>query len=247
MIVSFVQTYGDDRNLLQNIFFEDKNLHNFLNLFDLNIFSFHNSNDQTVKYFTDRNPIKNSMILRFNGIPYTYCINELIKILEEVKCTHLFFRQDDTFSVDNDDFDFEKFIEFVIRHHKNFMTCLAHSYDKMLNKNEIKKINENILFTSGDNAIIENDSFNYIWPQYSMNDDSFIASFDMVKKIYNKNYIKTNNIWFAEAHLHERFRKEKILRHIMKKELFKNYNLIGRNTLQRGVAEMELRNKKLLK
>lgn len=247
MIASFVQTYWNNRNLLRDILFEDKNLQKFLNLFDLNIYSFQDSNDQTVQYFVDRNPIKNTKILRFNGMPYTHCVDQVIKMLEEMNCTHLFFHQDDTFSVDNDDFDFEKFLEFVTQHNENFMVCVAQSYDMMLATNQIKKIDENILFTSGNNAVIESNSFNYIWPQYCMNDDAFIATFDMVKKVYDESYIRIGDISVAEGHLHERFKKEKIVRHIMKKQLFKNYNMIGRNTDHKHTAEMELRNKKLLK
>ena len=223
MLVSFTQTYGNDRRQLLDIYSRDKKLHELKNECDVNIYSFHNSNEETVEYFKQINPVKNTEIIRFNGLTYGQCIRELILKLNEINCTHFLFSQDDTFSKDNDDIDFKEFISFVKEFDKDFMYCFF--YNPEWFENELP-----ILKQLGNLTIYKNHSLNYSSTRHGgMNDYPYICTFDILKNMYSNDYFNYENVWQAEGYLTRRFVKEKITRHNGNKILFDNYNIIGKN------------------
>jgi hypothetical protein len=242
MLISFTQTYGNDRKRLLDIYFRDKKLHEFKNLCDINFYSFHNSNDDIVNYFIDKNPVKNTQILRFNGISYTQCVKNLLQILENLKCTHLFFIQDDAFSDDNDDINFEELVNYIKEQKNQFMLSFCAGYCMHL---RIPKDNLKSLKTFNNFAIYENNCMNYEHI-YNMDDSSYIASIDIVKQVYDKAYFMYNDIWNAEGYLNRRFKTESMPRNMSSRHLFKPYNIIGRNAWNPQASENELRTKNLL-
>ena len=240
MLISFTQTYGDERRQLLDIYSRDQKLVELKNLFDINYYSFHNSSDETVKYFENINTVKNTKILRFNNISYTKCIESLVKILEEDNCTHFFFSQDDTFSKDNDDVDFAELVSYFKSQQSNFMYCLGRRRDAFkVGLNELKILKNLILY--------ENNSLNYKSVGWGgMDDESYLCTFDMMKKIYDDSYFAVGDIWKAEGNLTRRFGAQEIPRHVGDKALLCNYNILGKNIWAKNQLIEELKEKKFI-
>ena len=141
MLISFTQTYGDNRKHLLDIYSRDEKLIEFKNLFDVNIYSFNNCSGDTITYFNSINKVKNTKILLVNG-SYTQSIRQLINYLDELKCTHLFFSQDDTFSYDNDNINFKELVDYVKGFDNNFMYNLYYNSDQFKEHISLDKIKE---------------------------------------------------------------------------------------------------------
>ena len=223
MLVSFRQTYGDNRTQLLDIYSKDKKLHELLNQCDINIFSFHNSSEETIKYFEDRNNVKDSKILKFQHVTYGQCIQQLLCDLKEMGCTHFIFTQDDTFSKDNDDIDWNEFISFVKTFEEDFMYCYFYTEKWFEHELPVLKELKNL-------TIYENNTLNYAYTRHGgMNDYPYICTFDVLDKIYTNDYFSCGDIWRGEGYLTRRFSSEKMTRHNGNKMLFDNYNIIGKN------------------
>jgi len=241
MLVSFTQTYGNDRKLLYEIYSRDKKLIEFKNHFDLNLYSFHNSSKETVEYFQSINKVENTEILQFNKLNYGQCIEQLINKLKSVGCTHLFFSQDDTFSDDND-IDFRYLIDYFKAQTSNFMICFGTN----VQRNSFK-IDLEILKELENLTIYKNSSLNFkALGLGGVDDHPHICTFDMAQKLYDTSYFKIGDIWTAEGYLCRKYNEEEIPRHILNMGFFMNHNMIGKNTNSKGVSEKKLREKGLL-
>jgi len=217
MIVSFTQTYGN-RQILLDIYVKDKRLIEFKNLFDLNIYSFHNCNPSLIEKFKQTNKVKNTKILIYNGIHYGESIRQTKTYLKSIGCTHFFFSQDDSFSADNNDTNFNELISTISSFNNNFMLSLYHKAltGNIIVDNETFKIYENT--TLSDN----------ISRSYALDDTPYICTVDILDLMYDEKYLNIKNIWDAELYIGKKFKTIKLNRFVTNKRLFKNYNIIGR-------------------
>jgi hypothetical protein len=247
MLISFAQTYSDKRKKHLEIYSRDKRLHDLKNLCDINLYSFHNCSDETVEYFKEINPIKNTEIIRFNDInmSYTQCIREIINIAKNRECTHFIFMEDDTFSFDNDTINFKELVDFIKEYDKNFMYCFDFTNKSFEDELPIlKKLNTLTIY--------ENHSLNLDIKAnpFGFNGSAYVCTFDMLGKIYDEEYFKIGDPWLGEKYLRKKFSKEKIIRHIGNKRLFRTYNIIGgkmnRKKENSDNEENKLKQKRLL-
>jgi len=259
MIVSFRQTYGNDRGKLHEILFKDKRLIEFYNLCDLNIVSFHNCSKETIKNYKKLNKLKNTEYLVFNDIEYGECIQRLKKKLHEIKCTHFLFTQDDTFSGNNDSIDLQELINYVKSHSDKFMLSLqynpalenVHRLKIWPHGNPQKEKNENILNLKPDEILKTFDVFHldtsiFVEKTWSgMDDTPYICSVDFLDIIYDDFYIKSGNVWDCERYLQRKFSKNSIPRFITDKIIFRNYNFIGKTLFKKEIDINLLVNKNL--
>ena len=240
MLVSFTQTYGNDRTQLYEIYSKDEKLIEFKNLFDTNIHSFHNCHPKTIEKYKKFNKVKNTKYLYFNNIKYPLIIRKLRGELFKLRCTHFFFSQDDTFSDNNNWIDWKEFLDYVKLYSENLMISLRW-YPEYF-RGDLKPLEINETF-----KIYEKTSFDfYSIGGFSMDDSPYICTMDLFDKIYNDEYMKLDNIWEAELYLMEKFSKENIPRFITDKSLFKCYNIIGRTLGNKSRSIQELKRKKLL-
>lgn len=242
MLISFTQTYGGDRKKLLEIYFRDKRLQEFKNHFDLNIYSFHNSPPSLIKWFKENNPVKNTKILVFNNNYYTDTIRELFKVLNQKGCTHFFFSQDDTFSVDNEDVDFNELLNYVKGHQDNFMLALG------MNGVQINPVKEPF-FIKKTFSVYDYTTWDYDdYAHFAMDDSPYICTFDILNTIYDEDYLNQKNIWEAELFLRRTFSRgeKKINRYPTDKIIFRNYNIMGKYVGKKDRYEFELKKRNLL-
>jgi len=241
MLVSFRQTYGDGRDELYEILSKDERLLEFYNLFDLNIVSFHNCSEKTIQNYKKLNRVKNVEYIEFNGITYGECISKLKKKLYDIGCTYFFFTQDDTFSHISDWLNFEELINYIKEQTENFLICFSY-FKYSLDHDAISSISGKSFnlykFTTADFKE------RCMWP---MDDSPYICTIDLLNKIYDSRYCEFKNIWDAEFYLRDKFKKEIMPKYIIADmhPLFRNFNLIGRNTGSRE-TEIELLKKRKL-
>jgi len=241
MLISFTQTYGNDRSKLHEIYSRDKRLIQFKNMFDINIHSFHNCNKETIDNYKNLNKVKNSIYLEFNNIPYSQTIKHLKYFLKEKGCTYFFFSQDDTFSDENSYIDWVELLDYVKEHNKNFMLDLHHVTDMLdirIKLNEIKNTFNVYHLTSLDF---------HEKIQFAMDDSPYICSIDMLDVIYDDKYVQQGSVWNSERYLFEKFKTVKINRYLLSdlKKTFKNYNIFGRTTHHRDFWIKQLKQKGL--
>ena len=245
MLISFTQTYGDRRKLLE-IYSKDKRLIEFKNHFDINYYSFHNCSDEVVEYFKSINKVKNTEILIFNGISYPRCLQSVIEKSKQNNCSYFFFSQDDTFSTNNEDIDFEEFFDFIKSYKERFMICLGHSYNSLQGElgSDLK-----VLRTFGKSILYENNNLNYnkiLHNRGGFDDEPYIATFDLVEKLYDQDFFNSIDVWRAEGALTRKWSYgEEIPRHIFNKALFENHNMFGRNNNLKSHWEQRLINKNI--
>lgn len=254
MLVSFTQTYGNNRNKLYEIYSKDNRLIEFKNMFDKNIHSFHNCDSSTIDYFKSINPIQNTEYLEFGDVDYTDTILYLQNYLNQIGCTHFLWTQDDSFSAENDNLDFNELIQFINTYDDNLMISLANSTEfikyteigyvngnwETLNPNPFK--NPSIVHQfSNDYVLYEANTTDYrkvgIW---SLDDTPYICTIDIFNNLYNQDYIDAKNVWDAEIVLGERFEQELIPRYLFNKKIFMNYNIIGQTIHSKDFYEETL-------
>ena len=235
MLVSFTQTYGNERLKLYEIYSRDKKLIELKNLCDINIHSFHNCSNGVIEYYKRINKVKNSEYLIFNNIPYSETISKLKEKLKELKCTHLFFTQDDTFSVDNDFLDPIELVEYIKSFSSNFMLSLAYTADMI--DGRLKPREEKNTFN-----IFHLNTHHFRSQTWAGMDDSpYICTADILDIIYDNIYIKKGDVWKCEYYLKEKFSRVIIPRFTTEKTLFKAYNIMGRTL---GKKEQDIKNLK---
>ena len=258
MIVSFTQTYGNDRTELLEIYTIDKRLIEFKNLFDINIYSFHNCDDSVIEKFKKLNKVKNTLILRFNNIDYTTIIYDLKQKLKDLGCTHLFFSQDDTFSDDNKDINWKELIEYVKSFQLEFMLNLTHTKKDLQRRVTHTNNIPNIYFDSSIDVdydlhksftIYKSNTLDFkAAHMMAMTDDPFICTIDLLDEIYDSKYIDCKNIWDAEQYLIMKYSSPSrcINRYVTNKPLFKAYNLYGRTLMKNDEHRNQLIERNLL-
>lgn len=223
MKVSFCQTYGDRRELLK-IRFNDKKLIDFYSNFDINIFSFHNSPREVIDWFKENNNIPNLKIFINNDISYTGCIERLRRTLKALNATHYFFHQDDTFSFNNSNVDLNKLYHYA-----------TNQQDIMLNlsfKESDFESDLQSIFSEETFNIFANDTYTFSREApggWSMDDSPYIASVNYFDKVYDNVYIHYADVWASEQYLNSKFSKVNIKRNVTNLQLFKNYNILGKN------------------
>jgi len=235
MIVSFRQTYGNERHKLYEVYSKDQRLKELQNLCDVNIHSFHNCNKGTIEKYKMFNNSNNVEYLTFNGVSYTHTIKELKKKLKEMGCTHFLFTQDDTFSKDNNHIDWKELIDYVKEHTDNFMLNLSLNTDMVdirIQPNDKRETFNVFHLTSK--------TFNDVG-MFPMDDSSYICTIDMLDEIYDDEYLSKGSVWDAEYYLFDKFKKSVIPRFLIADYniVFMNYNIYGR-TISKKDKNIEL-------
>jgi hypothetical protein len=239
VVVSFRQTYGDERKQLYDIFAKDKRLIELLDLCDINLHSFHNCSQETIDYYKSKNKVKNSEYLEFNECTYTETIKALKVKLKEMGCTHFLFTQDDHFSFNNEDIVWEELIEYVKEHDKNFMLNLTTHGPWVATSLDLNYVKPSFkLFKTSSTSIHKQG----IWS--TMDDQPYMSTIDIIDLIYDDVYCEKGSIWDGEMHLKKRFDKESITKFLFERKLFKAYNLMGRtlSKKEQNIEELKKRN-----
>jgi hypothetical protein len=254
MLVSFTQTYGNNRGALLDIYGKDKKLQEFKNYFDLNIYSFHNVDASIVDKFRSINKVKNTKELILQNIPYTETIKILKAYLKNKGCTHFFWSQDDTFSADNDNLDFNELINYVKSYKENFLLCLSKesvALNKNFNKIAIKKNTFGVYeYTSLDFRKMEllydnDDDFSQnLW--WAFDDTPYICTYDLFEEIYDDVYFTKKDVWSGEFYLKTKYCAKSIPRYVTDNVYFQNYNILGRTLSKKDKFLFKLKQKKLL-
>jgi len=259
MLVSFRQTYGNERSKLYEILFNDKKLIELYNLCDLNIVSFHNCSDETIENYKGLNSVKNTEYLVFNDIEYGECIRRLKIKLHEIGCTHFLFTQDDTFSGDNDLIDWNEFVNYIKIHSSNFMLSLQ--YNQALENAHILKIwphgnpnpekDKNPLNLKPDEVLKTFNVFHLDSPVFVANtwagidDTPYVCTADLLEILYDDSYLESGSVWECEMNLKEKFQEISIPRFITDKIIARNYNFIGRTMFKKEIDKSLLIDKNL--
>jgi hypothetical protein len=236
MLVSFTQTYGNNREILHKFYSKDNYLKEFKSHFDINFHSFHNCSQKTIDYYKSINIVKNTEYLIFNNKSYGECILQLKNILKDIGCTHFFFSQDDTFSANEREPYYNKIIEYIKEQSNNFTLVLQYPYNGGFRNSGLKPIKIKDCF-----YIYKSDTltFNKYEGGWSVCDNPYIATIDMVFDMYDDTYTSIDNIWDCEIYLSNKYKNKNIPRYFVDHSLFMNYNLIG----PYAKKENELKNK----
>ncbi len=214
MFCSWTQTYGNERKDLLKYQMWDDQLVRFKNLFDVNLYSFHNCNDNVIEYFKSINRLENTQIIRFNNCLYTDCVRSILTLLDELHCRFLFFIQDDGLSIDK--VDYKLLLESV---QEGDYVSLGYCRNEM--KMEPKDI-KGIFYEYTSQDFFKSE----FWP---LDDSPYLADYNIVKNIYNKNYLdlNTNDVWRCETQIARRFHNEVLIKKVLKQKAFANINTIG--------------------
>jgi hypothetical protein len=238
MLVSFTQTYGTGRDELLDIYFKDKRLLEFKNLFDLNIYSFHNCEKSTIDKFKEMSKgiIKNSKVLEFNNDfhdqwvedGYTGTIRKLKEYLRNIGCTHFFFSQDDTFSsIDNKGVNWKELVDYIKEYDRDFMISLFNTKNSLDCDGFNSLMEEKRTFEIYKTTTIDFADTLCFWP---MDDSPFICTMDILEEVYDEDYLNYPIICIAEKHLRDKYTTKKINRFVANKRFFRNYNIHGPNS-----------------
>ena len=232
MIASFVQTYGNERepghrDLLYEAQSRDQRMIDFKNLCDVNFFSFHDNHQSEIDYYKTLNKVKKAVYLEHYDVVYTDTIREMLRQLEILGVTHLFWTQDDSFSAENHDLDLKELLDYAKGFKENFMINLAvdptYLNHLQLPTDELKTFTA---YHSNTRDFARSGKF-------AMDDSPYIATMDVVKRIYGDYYLNDQRtIWRVEESMAEHCASWKIPRFIPDKELFRNYNFLGYNLSQ---------------
>jgi len=245
MIASFTQTYGNERNLghrdmLYEGYSRDSRLIEFKNMLDVNIHSFHDCDQSVIDRYKSLNKVEKSMYLEHSDISYGETIKELLRQLEILGVTHLFFSQDDTFSADNEEINFVELFDYIKGFKENFMLNFSYTLE-YLNYLDIPcEDHESFgVYHTNTKDFARADRF-------AMDDQPYIATMDIVRRIYGDYYLNDQRIiWRLEENLAEYCASYSIPRFILDKPIFKNYNIVGRNVSNRKKETKMLFQKKI--
>jgi len=241
MIVVITQTYGAGRKELYDIRSKDEMLKYFISSFDHDIYSFHNSDIETINYYKSCN--FNREYLEFNGVSYTETIKLMITHLKNIGCTKLIFLQDDVFSYNQDIKDIDILIN-EIKNNKitmlNIEMCLT-DFNNSVRDNLIlsKSIDGIEIWKAFTSNFVQNGN-------YSFDDGPFVIDFELINVIFDQNFFKIGDVWAAENYNNDKFKNIDFPRYITNKIFFKRYNIVGRNNWDRN-NELERLKKNFLK
>jgi hypothetical protein len=250
MIASFTQTYGNEREVGQRSMLykaqaRDERMIEFKNMLDINIFSFHDNHQSEIEEYKSLNNVKKAVYLEHYDVTYTDTIRELLRQLEILGVTHLFWTQDDSFSAENEDLDLGELLDYVKGFKENFMINLAVDPEYLnhlqLPTDELKTFTVHHSNTKDFSRA----------GKFAMDDSPYIATMDVVELIYGEYYLEDQRtIWRVEENMAEHCASWKIPRFIPDRELFRNYNIIGRTVseekkearrlIEKGILNVEL-------
>ena len=223
MLISFRQTYGNDRKELYDILSKDQNLIDLYNLCDVNIQSFHNCSKDTIDYFKNIVKIKNPLYMEFNNVPFTHTVKRVIEMVKEANVDYFLWTQDDTFSTQQI-IDWNELLGYVNNYEKDLLVSLFLTTDML----DVRLVPDEKLNTFN---VWELDT-HYIGGilPFPMDDSPYICSTDMLDVIYDKEYFKYDCVWSAEQYLFDKFKDIKINRYLISDYIstLKNYNLYGK-------------------
>jgi hypothetical protein len=246
MIASFTQTYGNERepgqrDMLYGAQAKDERMIEFKNMLDVNFFSFHDNHRSEIDHYKYLNKVEKSVYLEHYDVTYTDTIRELLRQLEILGVTHLFWTQDDSFSAENEDLDLNELLDYVKGFKENFMINLAvdpeYLHHLQLPSDQLKT------FT----AYHSNTRDFSRAGKFAMDDSPYIATMDIVELIYGEYYLEDQRtIWRVEENMAEHCASWKIPRFIPDRELFRNYNIIGRTVSEEKKEARKLIEKGIL-
>ena len=220
MICSFTQTYFNRLDLLR--YQMNDRIVTLKNKLDLNIFSFHNSSKKIIDEFNAFNVVKNSLILEYNGIPYTHCIIASLKIIK--KYDYLFWIQDDALSTSF--LDYDKLLNSL---HPNIFIALGFKKKNFT----MKPLREE----NGMNIYQTQDFLKMGF--FSLDDGPYIADTKIVREMYeNSNWIKNSNVWSAETYNNGVWSKKKLEKYVLDKRAFININTRGPSSISANIKSM---------
>ena len=227
-LVSFSQTYGNERKLLLECQMKDKRMIELKNLFDVNIFSFHNCPSDTIKYFKDINIVKNSRIEIINTKHYRDTVKRMKELVKELDATHFFFSQDDTFSVDNIGVDWNEVLDYVKSFDKNFVLSMHYDGERIDPNLKPDIIGETIKIYQIDNKpYVKSPN---VWMGFD--DTAYICTVDMLDVFYEENYFIEQDVWDCEHVLNRRANNFELIienRHALDRCMFECHNIFGRH------------------
>tara|TARA_B100001093_G_scaffold156923_1_gene149492 strand:- start:9081 stop:9911 length:831 start_codon:yes stop_codon:yes gene_type:complete len=235
-IVSWTQTYGENR-LLNIQLLQFDTIGNVLrNKCEFIIFSFHNCSDiffHNSEYILNKIYDKNKLILvRYNDITYLECFREILKKIEFLNCSDILQIQDDQHGINSitnitnlsdldiiiEEYQKNKEIQFM-----HLFSNEALPNDGFLPMEVIEK--KNVLFYKYKSTEFRKKGV------YSWNDGTYIISIQLIKHLlYQKNI--PHNVWHIELFLKAIFDKIPFIRWGTNKIIFKASNLFGKNTNQ---------------
>lgn len=246
MIASFTQTYGNERDLhyrdvLYEAYAKDERLIAFKNLLDVNFHSFHNCDQRLIDKYKALNKVKKTVYLEFGEVTYGDTIRELLRQLDILGVTHLFFSQDDSFSGPGRSVDLVELLDYVYSFQENFMVNLAVD-PEYLNYPDIPT-DEHKTFT-----VHHSNTKDFARAcKFAMDDSPYIATMDVVHRIYDERYLSDRRtIWRVEESMADHCASFAIPRYILDQITFKNYNIIGYNLAGKKPDVAELLSRGLL-
>ena len=230
MKISFCQTYGD-RLWLIKAREKDTLFLKLLDNFDINILSLHNVNDSILNYIQQSEVYKKFYIIVQKGITYQQCIQNLLFFLEEKNTQKFLFYQDDTFSNELNEQNYNDFIDSILNY--NFplynisykLDYLKYQDKSTWTEEHRKKVLQKETF-----CIYDTDTYDFAKSGlYGMDDSAYVCNLQTVQSIYDKIYINNfSDIWRAEAYLtHKYSNYVQQPRYISDISFVKNYNIFG--------------------
>lgn len=247
MIASFTQTYGNERDLhYRDVLYEgyakDSRMIEFKNMMDVNFHSFHNCDQRLINKYKSLNKVKKTIYLEHGEITYGDTIRELLRQLDILGVTHLFFTQDDSFSGPDRTIDLSELLEYVKGFDKNFMMNLAVDLE-YLNHIKLPTIKHKTFTVHHSNT----KDFARAC-KFAMDDSPYIATMDIVHRIYGEYYLSDKRtIWRIEENMADHCASFAIPRYILDKITFKNYNIIGFNLAGKKPDMVDLLERGILK
>lgn len=235
---SFMQTYGDEREILFKMRKENRLDHYTRNLLKNNIFSFHNSSEEYVRYI-DKTYLKpyydNYLIMIQNGIPYPRCVDNAMMAIQQMHIKNFLFTQDDTFCIAESERHIHDTFD-IIDENNLQMVCLDNRSDEEFNPNKVivdccdfdreYSKGESKIWYNTPNRVLKNVG------QTCMDDTSFFADLDYLRhNYYDDVYVSLPCIATGEDYLY-RVKKysDETVRLQVKKSLFRNINILGKSS-----------------
>ena len=212
--------------------------------FDENIISLHNVS-QRIKGFIYSSPVYSKFtIIENDNINYTQCIQRLLKYLTQKNATTFLFYQDDTFSNELTNTNFNDFKDCILNY-KFPLLNISYKLDylKFQPGSTWIESNKKIVFEKPTFKIFDTTTQDFVQSGlWSMDDSSFICNLQTLQNIYDKNYLTSfTDIWSAEYYLQQKFATIAYPRYIASISFVKNYNVIGPNSQPSNMTDLILK------
>ena len=243
-IISWTQTYGDERMLNMQLLEYDV-IGNYLrNKLKYIIFSFHNCPDhiyqestKILKKLYDKDKL---ILIKFNNCSYLECYKNIIIKCKELNCTDICQIQDDQHGINsNENINNIKDLDDIIQTYEtnNDIQYLHIFGDEGKPKSNLIPIDtikiNNVELYKYDSRDFKNYNI------YSWNDGTYIININFISELLSYKSIPTN-VWQIEAFLKYIFDNNKLYRYGTNKILFKASNLFGKNVNKKNSPEENL-------